>query len=43
MDIQNIIVSHDHTRNHLNGVSTSITKAKLQQLLARMAVENRLY
>lgn len=33
MDIQDIIVSHDNTRNHLNGVSTSITKGKITTII----------
>ncbi|MEG0258550.1 MAG: ABC transporter ATP-binding protein [Lysinibacillus sp.] len=33
MDIQNIIVSHDNRRNHLDGVSTSIQKGKITTII----------
>ncbi len=33
MDIQNIIVSHDNTRNHLDGVSTMIQKGKITTII----------
>ncbi len=33
MDIQDIIVSHDNTRNHLNGVSTTIVKGKITTII----------
>ncbi|WP_155592067.1 ABC transporter ATP-binding protein [Lysinibacillus cavernae] len=33
MDIQDIIVSHDNTRNHLNGVSTTIVKGNITTII----------
>ena len=33
MEIQNIIVSHDNTRNHLDGVSTAIQKGKITTII----------
>ncbi len=33
MDIQDIIVSHDNTHNHLNGVSTTINKGKITTII----------
>lgn len=33
MEIQNIIVSHDNTRNHLDGVSTMIQKGKITTII----------
>lgn len=33
MDIQEIIVSHDHTKNHLDGVSTTIQKGKITTVI----------
>ncbi|MGE8033623.1 ABC transporter ATP-binding protein [Lysinibacillus sp. NPDC093692] len=33
MEIQDIIVSHDNTRNHLDGVSTTIQKGKITTII----------
>ena len=43
MEMQDIIVSHDNIKNHLDGVSTAIQKGKSRRSLDQMAVENQRY